>query len=428
MSKAIEPSKKKEPFFGIPSFWMAQQKDWRTTVIRTSLSRLAYQIIYPYLSLYIVALGAQKTELGTVMAIGLLISALLGPVTGGWIARQGTKKVYLVGIAFVFAAYMTYALAGTWQVCIAAMILYYIGIGTASHVCGTICGSCLRNCDRAKGMLICESLAAGLLGIIGPQIAILILVDFVHCNPDAATAHDYHYLFFVAAAITVIQFFVVMIRLSNTRFRSANAEKVSVLKEGGELLRSNKQLKKWIIVSAIGTATQGMVMPYIQVFAGEVKMASVATLGTMVTAQAVTSMILGYFVGGIADRVGRKKVLCVIWPLYWISLILLMTAKSSWMLILSGILQGFYNISLTLTATMSFELVSAKNMSTWLGITRLTGNLLSAILAVVGGAIYDTVGPFVLFTSFILLEACVKLPLMLSVPETLHDQKSTETY
>ena len=40
----------------IPAFWKAQQKDWRITVIRTSLERLGYKIILPYLTLYIVLL------------------------------------------------------------------------------------------------------------------------------------------------------------------------------------------------------------------------------------------------------------------------------------------------------------------------------------------------------------------------------------
>ena len=46
----------------IPAFWKAQQKDWRITVIRTSLERLGYKIILPYLTLYIILLGATKTQ------------------------------------------------------------------------------------------------------------------------------------------------------------------------------------------------------------------------------------------------------------------------------------------------------------------------------------------------------------------------------
>ena len=40
------------------SFLRRQQRDWKITVLRTSLDKLAYQMVFPYLSIYIVALGA----------------------------------------------------------------------------------------------------------------------------------------------------------------------------------------------------------------------------------------------------------------------------------------------------------------------------------------------------------------------------------
>jgi hypothetical protein len=44
-------------------FWKRQDRDWKVTVARTSLERLGYQMIFPYLSIYIIALGATKTQL-----------------------------------------------------------------------------------------------------------------------------------------------------------------------------------------------------------------------------------------------------------------------------------------------------------------------------------------------------------------------------
>ncbi len=37
------------------SFVKRQEKDWKITVARTSMDRLAYQMVFPYLSVYIVA-------------------------------------------------------------------------------------------------------------------------------------------------------------------------------------------------------------------------------------------------------------------------------------------------------------------------------------------------------------------------------------
>ena len=52
--------KKSGSFLNIPEFWMKQLKAWRITVYRTSMERLAYKMILPYLSLFIILLGATK--------------------------------------------------------------------------------------------------------------------------------------------------------------------------------------------------------------------------------------------------------------------------------------------------------------------------------------------------------------------------------
>ena len=82
-------------------FLKRQQRDWKVTVARTSMDKLAYQMVFPYLSVYIVALGASATQLGMVNSIGMVIAGLFGPFTGWFIDRIGPKKIYLVGISFM---------------------------------------------------------------------------------------------------------------------------------------------------------------------------------------------------------------------------------------------------------------------------------------------------------------------------------------
>jgi MFS family permease len=121
------------------------------------MDKLAYQMVFPYLSVYIVALGASGTQLGMVNSIGMMIAGLFGPFTGWFIDRIGPKKIYLVGITFMAVCYLTYGLAQSWGVTIIAMIAYWLGFSTSIHSCATICGNCLVNRDRATGMMICET-------------------------------------------------------------------------------------------------------------------------------------------------------------------------------------------------------------------------------------------------------------------------------
>ena len=234
---------------GIVPFWRDQMKDWKVTVVRTSLERLGYQIVFPYLSLYIIALGATKTQLGTITSIGMLMTGLLGPWVGGIIDRSGAKKIYSFGIVLLLTSYLLYASAPDWRLCVAAMVIYYLGQGLSGQSCATICGNCLKTCDRARGMLVCESLAAGLLGMAGPMIAAFVLVNVLGVSEGAATADDYRKLFYISAAFTFMSLLVVIFKLSNQKF--ASRSRGGTLRNGLNILKSNANARKWIVISAV---------------------------------------------------------------------------------------------------------------------------------------------------------------------------------
>lgn len=409
---------------GIPKFWSAQQKDWKITVLRTSMERLGYQIIYPYLSLYIISLGANKTQLGTITSISLLIAGILGPFVGRFIDKNGAKKVYMLGIAGLFLSYMLYGIAPDWRFCVAGMIVYYFGQGLAGQSCATICGKCLATCDRARGMLVCESLAAGLLGMVGPMIAVVILVNILGVSEEAATANDYRYLFFVAAFFTCMSLLLVIFKLSNQKWPAKVSEKNAIM-QGFDIIKTNKNARKWVAIAAVGNLPTAMVLPYVQVFAQEMKMASVEVLGLMVTMSALTSTILGFPVGVLADKFGRKKVLYGTISLYWLSIILLMIAPNPVTLIIAGALQGFQHITSPLAGAVQRELVEQNVMGVWIGFTKLTNAVVAAIFAIVAGYVYDHLGASAGFIIYMACDALIRIPLLASLPETLKVQEES---
>lgn len=109
------------------SFWKAQQKSWKITVIRTSLERLGYKLVLPYLSLFIILLGANKTQLGLVTSAGLICAALLAPLLGQHIDRHGPKRMYLFGIFILLGGYLAFCGAKTWQIAALGMFLHQMG-------------------------------------------------------------------------------------------------------------------------------------------------------------------------------------------------------------------------------------------------------------------------------------------------------------
>src|SRR5512137_934963 len=194
------------------SFIKRQQRDWKVTVARTSLDRLAYQMVYPYLSIYIVALGATAMQLGLVTSIGMIIAGLASPFTGWFIDRIGPKRIYLLGIGLLAGSYFTYGIARSWTMTIIAMVAYWLGFSVSIHSCATVCGNCLTNEDRATGMTICETVAAGLLGMAGPMLGTWLVTVFGGVNASGIRP-----LFFFGLISTIGTLFFVLTQLSSRK-------------------------------------------------------------------------------------------------------------------------------------------------------------------------------------------------------------------
>lgn len=283
-------------------FLKRQQWDWKITVVRTSLDRFAYQIVFPYLSIYIVTLGATATELGIVNSLGMIAAGIISPLTGWFIDRSGPKKIYLLGIGFLAISYLTYAIAQSWLITILAMVAYWLGFSASIHSCATICGNCLANKDRATGMTICETVAAGLLGMAGPMLGAWLVTLFGGVNTSGIRP-----LFFFSAVITAFAFVVIWTQLSGKKERSRSETWPNIFRDLHQVLKEGQHLNRWLIIAAINSLPLAMVFPFSQVFAHEIKGADPFILGAMVTGSALTSVIFAIPLGRLADRVGRKK-------------------------------------------------------------------------------------------------------------------------
>ncbi|HSM88812.1 MAG TPA: MFS transporter, partial [Desulfobacterales bacterium] len=352
------------------------------------MDRFAYQIVFPYLSIYIMALGASGVQLGIVNSIGMVVAGFCGPFTGWLIDRIGPKRIYLIGIAVTCASYLCYGCAQSWELTIIAMVCYWLGYATSIHSCATICGNCLVNQDRATGMLICETVAAGLLGVAGPMIGTWLVTLFGGVNPDGIRP-----LFFSGIVVTLGTFVIVATQLSESKCITASSHKPHLLRDIAQVFKGARNLKKWIVISSISQLPLGMVLPYTQAFAYSVKGASEWTLGAMVTGSALTSIVFAIPFGRLADRIGRRKVLFCTIPLFWASNLLLIVAPSPAVLLVAGILQGFYFIGAPIASAMERELVPPEQMGRWLGINRLFKMVLSAGMALTAGVIWDKIGP-----------------------------------
>jgi MFS family permease len=383
--------------------------------------RLFYQMLLPYLSIYVLLLGATGTQLGIVNSIGMGVAGLTAPIAGWLIDRVGAKNIYLAGIVFLAISWLVYAIAPNWTFIIIAMLAYWLGFRTSMHGCTVICGNSLTTRDRATAMSCCETLAAGLFGIAGPMIGALVVSSFGGVSIDGIRP-----LFYISLAGTIATFFLVLTQISNRRWGFIEESRTRFLPDFIQLLKRGRNLKRFIIVSVIAFLPNGMIIPFTQPFAHEIKGANEFILGAMVTGFALTPLLLGLPLGRLADRIGRKKVIYLITPFFWASNLMLIWAPNTFFLIFAGILQGFFFIFSLVIGAMQFEMVPPEHMGKWMGILGFFRMLVAAMAAYLAGVIWDNLGPQYVFLIYLGLDIVIRLPLFITIPETLGTKAQLE--
>ena len=249
------------------------------------------------------------------------------------------------------------------------------------------------------------------------MIGALLITIFGGINVDGIRP-----LFFVCLAGTIATFFLILTLLSDRRWGSTAAVSPNFFKDLREIFRQGRNLKRWILISAITSLPMGMVMPFRQVFAHDIKGADEFILGAMVMGAGLVPILLGIIMGRLADRIGRKKLIYASMPFVWLSNLILIWSPNPGWLVAAGALQGFFLLSGLPERAMSRELVPPEQMGRWLGILDFCKMVFSALSVYLGGVIWDNFGPEYIFLIIIGTDILIRIPLLLGMPETLHSR------
>jgi len=123
--------------------------------------------------------------------------------------------------------------------------------------------------------------------------------------------------------------------------------------------------------------------------------------------------------GRLADRIGRKRVIYLLTPLWYASNLLLALSSGPITLVLYAAFQAFYTISSGATSAMTMELVPVEQQGRWSGLLGLFAGLVTIPAPIVGGLIWRELGPLYVFLIPIALDLLLRVPLLSTVPETL---------
>jgi hypothetical protein len=103
--------------------------------------------------------------------------------------------------------------------------------------------------------------------------------------------------------------------------------------------------------------------------------------------------------------------------------VLLVLAFNAGTLVLAGAMQAFYGVSAGIAGAMTLELVPIELMGKWSGLTGLFRGLITIPAPVLGGLIWNSLGPAYVFLVPIAADVLFRIPLLASIPETLGTER-----
>jgi DHA1 family multidrug resistance protein-like MFS transporter len=399
----------------VGGFIKRPKRNYRVAITRAATSSFLLNLTLQYDSIYTVALGANKIQLGSISSIGTGVSSLISTPVGWLVDRYGLKIFYLLGIGLQALGMLIYATAFSWKAIIVAMILTSISMRLIGTGCSVICADSLNNEDRATGQNFCVTLSR-LSALISPMIAAFLVTAFGGMNVEGI--RPLYYIQFVG------YFLIFLLVAAKLR----EPERIKISEEGGKksfisdfrrLFEHSTALRRWIVVASLGQLPMALTTPFLQVFAKEVKGADQFVLGEMATAGIALYLLFGIPMGRLADRIGRKKVIYLTTPLWYASNLLLIFAPNFKTLVVAGALQSFYSISSVAASSMTLELVPVGQMGRWSGLLGFLGGLVAVPAPLIGGLIWNKVGPAYVFLIPVAVDLFLRIPLLTTIPETL---------
>jgi ACS family glucarate transporter-like MFS transporter len=392
-------------------FIRRQKSSYKVNIARNFLQNFSLGLTQQYQSVYIAELGATPLEVGYVASVGGIASTLITLPTG-WLAdRYGVRRILLVALPLMALGYSVFGLARGWQVTMVALFLTSMSWDMAMTVCPMICGNSLASVERATGMQLCDTLSA-LPRVVAPVVAAYIISSFGGISVEGIRPlYWLEVAGLLSAAFLIYRWFRDPVEHVSTR--------KSVLSDMGRVFKEGTAVRRWILYQMVSMLTNYMAF-YVPLYAREVKGADQYTLGAMDTAFYVVVVLFAIPSGVLADRIGKKRLITMITPIYSAAMLLLVAADSSPLLILAGLMSGFSFVAGVTQGAISVELMPKDILGSWFGLNGLFRGLISMTSPILGGVLWNSLGPEYVFY-FLAATQILKLGILATVSEPGRD-------
>lgn len=396
----------------LEAVWRRQKRNWRTVVIRQVFNRFFNQMTMQYSNIYIRDLGASPIELGIVNSASGLGSTIISLPLGYLQDRYSVRKLYLLGVTLLTFAPLFYAVAYRWEFIGVTILLSGLCMRLGS--CVIICDLSLPNEDRATGKALCEGIGA-LPTLIAPTVAAILVTWF-----GGLKAEGIRPLYWIQFAARILLLLFVLSRLRELVRPRRKPSKFDPIGDFREVFQRGTATKRWLLFLSLSIFSSGIMNPYRYPYANEIKGANQFIIGGIVTAMILTEAIFSTPLGRMADNIGRKKLFYMLTPIYCLANIVFILAPSPIWLLLGGFLMGFRILTMFAYGSMTPELVPRECIGRWRGLIGLCTGLVSIPAPIIGGFIWECIGPEWVFLLPVFIDIFLRIPILYTLPETLN--------
>jgi MFS family permease len=274
-------------------------------------------------------LNGKQSTAGLVVTVFIITAILIRPVAGNLMQKFGKKAIFVTSLLIFLVAAVFYLFTDSITSLLIVRALHGIGFGMATTATGTIVADILPSSRRGEGMGY-YSMSMNLAMVVGPFIGL-----------QAINSWGTSTLFILAL---IFAFFAILtggfMKLDSDMETERVEQEAKVKEKKGiqfdRIIESTAV--KISIVAAIFGLVYSSILSFVSVYAENKGFISVS--GYFFVVYAIFMLIARPFAGKWFDRYGANKIVYPCIVLFSIGMLVLGTAQSEWMFLLSAALIG----------------------------------------------------------------------------------------
>ena len=399
-------------------FLARQSHNYRMMIVRSGGGMFLFNLTGQYSSIFTKALGADNMTIAWLSSVSSFISMLISMPVGYVTDNYNLKKVMGAGLFLNIAMVGMYAFALDWRWIFVAMVINPFTMALMFRSQQIIITNELDSAERARGMGVRMQIAM-ILGLISPIPAAFLVKSW-----GGLTLEGIRPLYYIRFVGMIIIYSYVYIKLTDVLPMPRAKKSTGFLDDFREVLdEGGRKLKVMIVVGALGALVWSTIQSFTYLYAAEIKGADELILGLLPTVETIALVLFATPMNNLADTRGRKYAFLLVRPALWLFFVLVILAPNQYWLLVAWFLRGI-GMSTSAYNTLFLEMVPAEQRGRWMGLSNTFSALIRIGAPLLGGLMYDSNLPWLLFAVPLAVDMLVRIPIFhFYVPETLPKQE-----